>query len=459
MSHLVTVEICDSGASLGVRLLTGHGLHDPDQMLRFASMPAQMLPLSMSLSTLGDAAGHGRALLDALNAHGPIALELAGLFSQYEIATTLTFYMTTSTAALYRWEALYNPVSDRFLSAQNNCSMFRIASGRSPVLSESREFSGTITFSAYLSASGIDAFDECKALIEAVKTVRQSGLNIRTYLYVGEQQLLDTAASLLDGTQAIELRPIPANALAFEASLKADRAQILHFLAHGDIREGEAFLEFASISDHDKNADRGLDRVTNIVPGSIRLSLDRLEQSLAATGTTWFTLLNCCSGAASVSKLSSMAATLAKSVSPITIGMADPIDYQDATLFAKSFYKHALETIHQATASLAHGQSIIIDLSAAVKAARGVLYETARANSDLPNGFARWCLPIVYLRDIPLKITQIDEKTKTRIDAIAKVLQGFSSETPPQLRSDILGLLANEPSIPAWLWPDLNGNL
>jgi hypothetical protein len=453
MSHLVTVEICDSGASLGVRLLTGHGLHDPDQMLRFASMPAQMLPLSMSLSTLDDAAGHGRALLNALNAHGPIALELAGLFSQYQIATTLTFYMTTSTAALYRWEALYNPVSNRFLSAQNNCSMFRIASGRSPVLSESREYSGTITFSAYLSASGIYAFDECKALIEAVKTIRQSGLNIRTYLYVGEQQLLDTAASLLNGTQAIELRPIPANALAFEASLKADRAQLLHFLAHGDIRDGTAFLEFASINDHDTYVE------ADKTPGSIRLSLDRLEQSLAATGTTWFTLLNCCSGAASVSKLSSMAATLAKSVSPITIGMADPIDYQDATLFAKSFYKHALETIHQATASLTHGQSIIIDLSAAVKAARGVLYETARANSDLPNGFARWCLPIVYLRDIPLKITQIDEKTKTRIDAIAKVLQGFSSETPPQVRSDVLGLLAKEPSIPAWLWPDLNGNI
>ncbi|MBD8825459.1 CHAT domain-containing protein [Pseudomonas sp. CFBP 13602] len=456
MSHLVTVEICDSGASLGVRLLTGHGLHDPDQMLRFAPMPAQMLPLSMSLSTLGDAVGHGRTLLDALNAHGPIALELAGLFSQYEIATTLTLYMTTSTAALYRWEALYNPVSDRFLSAQNNCSMFRIASGRSPVLSESREYSGTITFSAYLSASGIEALAECEVLIDAVKTARQSGLNIRTYLYVGEQQLLDTAANLLNGTQAIELRPIPANALAFEASLKADRAQLLHFLAHGDIREGEAFLEFASISDHDRNADPDN---PDIDPGSIRLSLDRLEQSLAATGTTWLTLLNCCSGAASVSKLSSMAAKLAKSVSPITIGMADPIDYQDATLFAKSFYKHALETIHQATASLTQGQSIIIDLSVAVKAARGVLYETARANSDLPNGFARWCLPIVYLRDIPLKITQIDEKTKTRIDAIAKVLQGFSSETPPQLRSDVLGLLANEPSIPARLWPDLNGNL
>lgn len=453
MSHLVKVEICDSGASLGVRLLTGHGLHDPDQMLRFASMPAQILPLSMSINTRDDAAGHGRALLDALNAHGPIALELAGLFSQFQSETTLTFYMTTSTAALYRWEALYNPVSNRFLSAQNNCSMFRIASGRSPVLSESREYSGTITFSAYLSASGIYAFDECKALIEAVKTIRQSGLNIRTYLYVGEQQLLDTAASLLNGTQAIELRPIPANALAFEASLKADRAQLLHFLAHGDIRNGTAFLEFASINDHDTYVE------ADKTPGSIRLSLDRLEQSLAATGTTWFTLLNCCSGAASVSKLSSMAATLAKSVSPITIGMADPIDYQDATLFAKSFYKHALETIHQATASLTHGQSIIIDLSAAVKAARGVLYETARANSDLPNGFARWCLPIVYLRDIPLKITQIDEKTKTRIDAIAKVLQGFSSDTPPQVRSDILGLLANEPSIPAWLWPDLNGNL
>ncbi|MBD8472915.1 CHAT domain-containing protein [Pseudomonas sp. CFBP 8770] len=456
MSHLVTVEICDSGASLGVRLLTGHGLHDPDQMLRFASMPAQRLPLSMSLSTLGDAAGHGRALLDALNAHGPIALELAGLFSQYQIATTLTFYMTTSTAALYRWEALYNPVSNRFLSAQNNCSMFRIASGRSPVLSESREYSGTITFSAYLSASGIYAFDECKALIEAVKTIRQSGLNIRTYLYVGEQQLLDTAASLLNGTQAIELRPIPANALAFEASLKADRAQLLHFLAHGDIREGEAFLEFASISDHDRNADPDH---PDIAPGSIRLSLDRLEQSLAATGTTWFTLLNCCSGAASVSKLSSMAATLAKSVSPITIGMADPIDYRDAKLFAESFYESALKTIHQATASLTPGQSIIIDLSVAVKAARVVLYDTACASRNLPNGFARWCLPIVYLRDIPLKITQIDEKTKTRIDAIAKVLQGFSSDTPPQVRSDVLGLLANEPSIPAQLWPDLNGNI
>jgi hypothetical protein len=449
MSHLVTVEICDSGASLGVRLLAGHSIHNPDQMLRFASMPAQMMPLSMSLSTQADVEGHGRALLDALNAHGPIALELAGLFNQINDPTTLTFYMTTSTAALYRWEALYNPVLERFLSAQHNCSMFRIASGRSLVLSESREYSGTITFSAYLSASGIKAFEECKVLIDAVTTARLAGLNIRTYLYVGEQQLLDTVGSLLKGTKAIEIRPIPATALKFEASLKADRAQLLHFLAHGDIREGAAFLEFASINDHD----------TGAVDGSVRLSLERLEQSLAATGSAWLTLLNSCSGAASVSKLSSMAATLAKTVCPITIGMADPIDYPDATLFAEKFYAVALVTIHQATASLTQGQSIIIDLSTAVQAARLALYTTASTNTHLPNGFARWCLPIVYLRDIPLKVTQIDENTKTRIDAIAKVLRVFPSDAPPILRSQILALLANEPPIPPRLWPDLNGSL
>jgi hypothetical protein len=446
MLHPVTVEICDLAGALSVRLLRGHANYDLDQMLRFEPLLLEKLQLSTSLKSEADVVSHGRALHTALKAHASVARELESLFSQGIVPTVLKFYITTSAASLYRWEALCSLHKQSFLATQHSCSLNRIAIGSSPLVSELREFTGTLTFAAFLSPCGVNARNECEALINSITAARLSGLNIRTYLYVGEQELLDIADEMLAGVEDIEVRPIPHNALELEAAIKADRAQVLHFFCHGYVREGVAMLEFGSITDHDIAAPAG----------SIRFSLDRLEQSLAATGTAWLTVLNSCSGAASVPKLSSMAATLAKTVSPVAIGMAEPINDQDASCFAEHFYPRALKIISDSVASLLPGKSTYIDLSSAADTARLELYRKAQIGET--DGFGRWCLPIVYLRDPPLKVVHADSDTKTRIDVVAMALQNLPPGTPQGLRSDILNVLGNPPAVPSGLWPDLNGN-
>ncbi|WGG48508.1 CHAT domain-containing protein [Rugamonas sp. DEMB1] len=241
--------------------------------------------------------------------------------------------------------------------------------------------------------------------------------------------------------------PIPGDTFALARALSNDPVQLVHFFCHGYAQDNVPRLEFASINDHDIGAARG----------SIDLSLERLGPALAAAGTVWLTVLSSCSSAQEVPRLFSMARELANTVSPVAIGMAEPMQPGDASLFADGFYRKAFEIIGNALAGMALGQTTRIDFGAAVAQARANLHSKAQAPGEEDNAFGRWCLPVMYQRDAPLKVGLASVDMRKRIALVGQTLRNLPASTPVALREQILAMLAQEPVVPPALRPDLDG--
>lgn len=445
-----TIEIAATadGAVL-VRLLhtsaPSEGMHD---YIQLAVDPLQLPPLTDAASV----AQHGRELLKALQTHDAISSELQQIFRIPSPDTTsLEFAMSGTAGPDMRWEVICAEPPPDYLALTGRCSLKRIVPSKGPSHPGVRLFSGPVRLAAYLSPAGVPSKPEFDGLVAAVRGAHDKGLKVDAIVYLGEQDLLtealqDAAAGKLPG---ITPRPIPSNAIDMEKSLIRDQAQIVHFFCHGDIQANVHLLEMASINDNDLAEEKG----------SITLSLERLRYALTATGAVWMTVLNSCSGARSVRKLQSMAATLASTASPTAIGMAEPIPDEQANLFAGRFYMRALDAIFSAIHELPPGQPVSIDFGFAVAHARMTMRDAAIAAAAAggPDCFGNWCLPILYQREGGLKVARVaDVDIGNRINEVAHALQALPLGTPTALRDEFLALLD---SVPAALRPDRFGTL
>ncbi|MFD1555108.1 hypothetical protein ACFSHT_05615 [Paraburkholderia silviterrae] len=434
---------------------------------------------------------YGQKITEALCQHKAVNPDLTQFFGlPAQSPAILKFLITTTEGERYSWETLCD---ERliFLAVHHACSVSRVTIGGRPEQDgDYASFEWPIRMLAFLSPSGVPSRAEMEAIVDTVALARQDGLDIRVGLYLGEQALLDDALACVNGGAwpGIEVFPMPSNAYGIEEALKSAQPQIVHFFCHGAVKAGVNLLEFASVNDHDIEA----------ASGSVALSIERLELVMSTIGTVWTTMLNSCASAmspaaerqaesAQVPKLFSMACRLAQTASPLTVGMAEPVTDQDATLFTRVFYTIALRFIREATSKLTPGNFATIDLGEAVFQARQKLHATANSASAT-NGSGRWWLPVLYSREHPLKVmlmeknradeargepmqlqddeaaeppmaervkTQIDDIMKTRIDAVAHALRSLPANSPLPLRQDMLALLNN---VPEHLRPDLFGN-
>lgn len=448
MPRTATVEIAKGQGGVQFRLLESD-IEYPDALdfAQFTLQPGGLPPLK----TRPNVMSYGELLRTALYEHPAVRAELVQLFGTLPPdQANLQFVMATTAAEPFRWETLFNHPD--FLALKGVCSLKRIAMGSAGNTTGLRIFSGPIRMLAFLSPSDIPSATEFEAIKSAVATARQQGLAIEATVYLGEQDLLDqagrdAAAGALPG---IRVAPIPENAVAIEQAILAGPVQILHFFCHGYARDEVQLLEFASISDHDHDG-------TPLASGSIYLSADRLKQTLTALDTVWLTVLSSCSSAQEAPGLFSMAGGLAKASSPVTIGMAEPIQSGDASVFADAFYKRAFELIGNAIKGLPVGATSMIDLGPAVSDARARLHLSAQNAPD--ETFARWCLPILYERYTPLRVGHApDEEMRKRIALIAQSLRNLSSTTPYELRDQVLAMLDRPRPVPPALRPDRFGN-
>ena len=447
-NRTATVEIAKGQGGIQFRLLSSDVEH-PDALdfTQFALPHADLPPLR----TRPNAMSYGDLLRIALSAHPSVQAELKQMFGATPAdQVTLQFVMATTAAEPFRWEALFNQ-PDCFLALNGWCSLKRIAMSSAAGTTGLRIFSAPIRMLAFLSPSGVSSREEFKAIKDALGRARDGGLAIEATIYLGEQDLLDeagrdAAAGALPG---IRVAPIPENAVAIEQAILEGPVQILHFFCHGYARDEVQLLEFASISDHDH--DDGPNP-----GGSIYLSADRLKQTLSALDTVWLTVLSSCSSAKEAPGLFSMAGGLTRSSSPVTIGMAEPIVFDDASLFAQAFYGRAFDIIGNALAKLPEGATSMIDLGPAVSHARARLHlATQNAPADT---FARWCLPLLYERYTPLQVGRApDEDMRKRIALVAQSLRSLASNTPHELRDQLLAML-DRSGVPSTLRPDRFGN-
>lgn len=431
MPREAIVEIASLGkGKLGARLFWSAVDH-PDA-LDYA--PIAIVPAELPrLDTGANVTAYGRALREALASHQAIAHELDEIsLTASPDRSLLQFLIAPAEGERLRWETLCS-ASQNFLALNGACTVSRIAHTAAPKDPGMRTFTFPLRMAAFLSAAKIKAADEFNAICARVVQARSEGFQIVCTVYLGEQELLEDAQTRIAQGKlpGIEVRPMPAQSLDVEDALKAHPVEFLHFFCHGVLIEpGVRMLELATISDHDLERARG----------SVTLSIERLTQVLLATGTTWITVLNSCSGGHPVEQLHSMALTLAKSASPFVVGMAEEVAEKDATIVTRELYHELFTIVRAAVGTLNVGEKTVLDLAPAVIRARVALRD--EYNDAASDTYGRWSIPLLYRRHIPLHVLRgIEPDMKQRIEVVAGMLRSLPTDTPQALREQILATL------------------
>ena len=420
----------------------------PD-MLKFVPLALDLTALP-PLDTAANVQAYGTKIHAELSSHPAIKAELTQIFHAAS-RTLLKFFINLPVGERFRWETVCKSPPLKFLALDDVCTVSRLASMNDNA-PDVRIFAGVVRMAAFLSAAGISAVDEFQGLCRRVAAARNNGLNIECTVYLGEQDLLDRAAAdIAAGTLVgIKVAPIPSDVVAIDQILRDRPVEILHFFCHGISAAGIQALELATINDKD----------TGKEAGSVVMSLERLNQILVMTGTTWVTVLNSCSGAKAVDQLHSMALSLTKRGSPITVGMAEPIAGVDAAIFSEAFYEKLFDVMRASLVGAAANAVVQLDCATAVINARRTVHDKYCVAP--PDAFGRWALPLLYERSSPLTIKlapafTINSAMRLRIDTVAGVLRSLPTTAPPQMREDILALLDKEPKVPEAFRPNVFG--
>lgn len=455
MSETVVAIMGQLGGAGMVAYLDSQTNHpDPDALCPLALNPKLLPPLDTSINVTA----YGTEVRKALVTHPAIAYELVGIFGrQLPERSTLRFLIRSPYAERFRWEALCDEAR-RFMAVSDTCVISRVTPARAgPGL---RSFTYPLRMMAFLSAAGIEAKTEFNKIRSQILAARANGLEIECTVYLGEQALLDDVQKKIakgDAIyQGIAAEPIPPTAVEIGTLLKSAPIQFLHFLCHGIERAGVQGLSLATISDHDKNEIND-----NAAAASIFLTSDALSEALALNNSIWITVLNSCSGAEVARQLHSMALNAAAKGCPYTIGMAEPIKSDDASAFSEAFYGELFAIVRRSLKEGAADAPLMLDLSPAVIPARKALHE--QCSKLQPDAFGRWLLPLLYQRiQQPLFVKTVDPKTvdpaiASRIQKIARTLQVLPSDTPTEVRDQLLAILDKAPAVPPNLRPNRYG--
>jgi hypothetical protein len=440
--RVAVVEIAGFGAGrLGARLVQAEGNYL--EGLDYADFVFD--PGALSTDTLEHVQSYGASLDAALNAHPAIREELSQLIKAD--SANLEFRIGAADAERLRWEALYMADCRRFVALIDTCLVSRIAQKASAAGIGTRAFSPPLRMAAFVSAVRIPAVKEYEVICAQIRAARQAGLAVECTIYVGEQDILDKAQADLVANKrdGISVLPVPDSALAIGNLLRDQPVELLHFFCHGVFEGGEQMLELATVNDTDTAAPRG----------SIRLTIERLKQALLSSGRTWLTVLNCCSGAQAVKQLHSMALELAKRASPVTVGMAESVNYSDATFFANALYAKVFVILGYTVGKLQNGDSMMLDLIPAIRSARAALHSLYETTP--PEAFGRWTLPVVYRWDASLQVLRVGPEMMRRIRIVAGTLATMPDDTPDDLRDRILASLDDDPPVPPTLRPGRRG--
>jgi hypothetical protein len=285
------------------------------------------------------------------------------------------------------WETLYHP-QRRFLALdpQGRWPIARIPRWHAEEKNPKR-IEVPIRIAAVLAATNRQAKEEWDALYAALAT---NAIDFRILVLVAEDALEKYIRTL--GDARIDVRFVPDTPEALTAALKSFRAQIVHFFAHGLMRQGPQ-LEIATRGSHDgSNEDH------------VYLNAEYLK---SIGPQLWLVVLNACRGAdASGDRIESLAFQLVLDGVPAAIGMRDVIDLSDARTFTRAFYAAAVEQI--AAKLGAPGVPVTFRWADALRAPRSAL---CRKHGGVPDEaattHAEWTLPVLYVRHVDAQVEAV----------------------------------------------------
>ena len=327
----------------------------------------------------------------------------------------------SESAGEYPWETLFAP-EQGFLALEGRWPIARIAAQQ---LSEAdvRTFAPPLRFMAVMSAVGVSAAEEWRALRTAIADAHLD-IEIELSLWVGEPELAaqieqDLASDGLRGTVTML-----SDAPALLAAISHVDPHILHLFCHGT--GGAApMLQLATRRDHVRNQGSSI-----------------MLEPLALRGVahaTWLVTLNCCEGGSDAEGARSLAALLISAGYPATIGMREPVASAHAAVFARAFYTAMLRQIDT---RLVAGEEAELELAAALVDPRRQLRDLHRDGAGAAERHREWTLPVLYVRPDPLRIKRVTADPahpaaeRKRLTDFLDTLLRYSAQMPadtPQL--------------------------
>lgn len=308
------------------------------------------------------------------------------------------------------WETLYEAQGKVFLGLDARLSVSRRVASKESRPAEGL-FPARLQMAAVLSCLGIRADEEWRQLRAAVEN---SGLAVEMVLFIGEPDLAEAVeAEQVPWVRSIMGIPQSAEELrnAFEQQRRSGFApQVLHFFTHGST-EGGPHLEVATPTDWEREA-----------PLS-SLTLDPWQvRDLSDPDTRpWLIVLNSCLGAAAVTDdrgastpleaealqrqaTHSLARRLVQDGGfPAVVGMREPIETSDATLFSSHFYPRLFEALQ----ALPFGTPTALDWSELLVRPRLQLAAEVGSVMATAAGLRKqWTLPVMYLREQELLVNR-----------------------------------------------------
>lgn len=422
--------------------------------------PKQPEPLGFSADTLPpldspeNLKAYGESVLKGLMQHQAIRRVLEDMFIAGAGAQrVLCFDIEAAAGEQIRWEALCDD-GGTFLALGGNCHIGRIAEEVTSREAGVRAFQPPLRIAAFLSAIGVEAVSEWEALSAAVDTAAAGGLPVVARVYIGERELLDEITQAKAGGEhrAIDVEAIPSTANEVERVINNWQPQVVHFFCHGTAGLGAAFLQLATLREHELKA----------ISGSVVLAVDEMV-NLPGMRDAWLVVLNCCEGAQATERLNSMAYRMvSKGGIGAAVGMQEPVAAGDANHFCAAFYPELFGVLDDALKMAEGAAPVAVNFSRAITAPRRAL---RNLHLTAPNN-ARWTLPVLYLQDSPFEVFRpnkagISEDDMRRIsdkaEMVASFLRSLPPESPEALRDQLLTNLDKPPIVPQPMRPDRYG--
>jgi hypothetical protein len=392
---------------------------------------------------------YGTLLRDSLKKHPAIQSVLQNIFQlPAGQSRTLCYEIVSRLGEQIRWEAMCDDQGD-FVALDGRCRLGRIADEVSSQDTGVRPFRLPLKIGAFMSAAGRDAQPEWAAFASAYDAARAAGLPMEARVYVGQQQLLDDAAAEIAAGQhpGLAIFPIPGSDLDVENALNDWQPHIVHFFCHGSAGYGKAYLELATILNHE-NQD---------AEGSVIVEVNSLVV-VEGVRNAWLVVLNCCEGATANERLSSMAFRIVANGSvPAVIAMQEPIPAGDANVFCATLYPEVFKLL-AGVANGALAKPMVLDLTGMLVPARRAI---RNRHKEHPTDFRNWTLPVLYVQREPLQVQFRASETedeisqmRERVALVTGLLRQLPPDADPLLRVQLLGVLNRPPIVPPEMRPD-----
>jgi hypothetical protein len=315
------------------------------------------------------------------------------------------------------WEILYHPKGE-FLSLDARWPMARmVGSGLGHI---ERVLELPIRLAIVLGATQLDATPEWEAIYEAIS---QSGLDYKILVLVAQPALEQHILNQADGKVTVEY--VPPTEQVLVDRLIVFCPHFLHFFCHGSVNF-DGFMEIATRN--------------HLTFGDDPVYLSTREL-LRMRDLVWLITLDACEGATPTRELSSFSYSLVKDGVPAVIGMREPIEAFDASVFCGAFYSAALSSL---AVQIGTGNAYVkLSWEFALRSARAELCGMFRGPVAITAAQHKvWTLPVLYRKpgdfNLLVKTAGTDPaETLGEVNAYRQLRDGLAPSTPQEVRDHL----------------------